>query len=262
MTKKVVALDLHSTEDYSIFQSLEGNRAINTAQVNRLANVVLNNSRFNYLNPIIVNEKLEVIDGQHRIEAFKKHQLKKDETREIFYLIYPGLTLKDARAINAGSKPWRPIDYAKAYALEGQRDYKTYLEFIDLYKLNHDITSRYLAIDEVSYNLNGFRDGDFRVKDEKLSHKLCEWLSEVGAFYPESIDHNDHEYKVWMNRGFALAFLKVAIHPRYSHRRMCEQMEGYARLLRDVPLKVTEMASALRQIYNRGQETKVDLGSN
>lgn len=259
MTNKIKSLDLYSTADLTIFQYLVGNRETNKSQINRLAKVVADNPLFNYLNPVIVNEKMEVIDGQHRIAAFQKFRDGLgDMTRVIYYLIYPGLSLSDARAINAGSKPWRPIDYAKAYAHDGNRNYKIYLEFINLYKLNHDVTARFLVLDGI-YTLNSFRDGEFKVKDATLSHKICEELSEVGELYQTITNYGDYS---WKNRNFALAFLDVAVHALYSHKRMMDQMKSHVRLLKNTPLTVTEMKATLRQIYNKGQDNKVDLADN
>ena len=63
-------LQIHSTNDLSVFKILEGNRNINLANVERLVKSIEENGFLQM--PIIVNENYEVIDGQHRLMAAKK----------------------------------------------------------------------------------------------------------------------------------------------------------------------------------------------
>ena len=64
-----IAGQIHWTTDYDIFKQLLGNREINYNHVRRL----IKSMQEEYLIvPIQVNEKMEVIDGQHRIAACKE----------------------------------------------------------------------------------------------------------------------------------------------------------------------------------------------
>ena len=60
----------YETKNYDQFKTLEGNRSIDQKNVNNIEQ----NMREHGVLPtvIIVNEKMEVIDGQHRIEALKR----------------------------------------------------------------------------------------------------------------------------------------------------------------------------------------------
>lgn len=62
-------LKTYITRDYSVFKYLSGNRDINLHNVNNIVKNVLENGLLPTI--VIVNENMEVIDGQHRIEAFK-----------------------------------------------------------------------------------------------------------------------------------------------------------------------------------------------
>jgi len=60
------------TTDYSKFNTLAGNRQVNIAHVKKLE------SSFDeeyLISPILVNEKFQIIDGQHRFEAAKNLKL-------------------------------------------------------------------------------------------------------------------------------------------------------------------------------------------
>ena len=62
------------TTDYSIFKKINGNRGISHSHVTKLTAAI---ARRNLLQlfPIIVNEKMEIVDGQHRLWAAKRLKL-------------------------------------------------------------------------------------------------------------------------------------------------------------------------------------------
>lgn len=59
---------IQKTNDYSIFKQVNFNREKNKKQVQNLKEIISQENRL-HLHPILVNEKMEVIDGQHRLEA-------------------------------------------------------------------------------------------------------------------------------------------------------------------------------------------------
>lgn len=62
--------EIKRTNNYDMFKRLEGNRFVDPKKVNKLKKSI---NEVGYIsNPIIVNEKMEVIDGQHRLEALKE----------------------------------------------------------------------------------------------------------------------------------------------------------------------------------------------
>ena len=63
--------NIQSTQDYTLFTYLSGNRPIDKGHVKRLIKSIEKNNRLN-LHPIIVNGKNEIIDGQHRHAAAKQ----------------------------------------------------------------------------------------------------------------------------------------------------------------------------------------------
>ncbi len=115
----------YCTKDYDIFKFLQGNRKINLHNVNNIVKNILDNGKLPTI--VIVNENMEVIDGQHRIEAFKQLGL------DVEYQIRKGLSLKDCIAYNISSKKWGMIDYINSYAERGIEDYITLKKCIDEY---------------------------------------------------------------------------------------------------------------------------------
>ena len=114
-------IEVFETSDYGIFKRLKGNR-----DVNNVKRIIKSIKSVGYImNPVIVNENMEVIDGQNRIEALQMLNL------PVHYYVVPGATIDTARALNLGRANWKPIDYAKSYAEEGNVSYQLLLNLMD-----------------------------------------------------------------------------------------------------------------------------------
>ena len=97
------------TSNYSQFKKLGGNRDVGSCK-----KLIKSIEKVGYIpNPIIVNEKMEVADGQHRLQACEELGI------PIAYIVIPGVTVETARNMNTGQKNWKNIDYIKSYAETG-----------------------------------------------------------------------------------------------------------------------------------------------
>ena len=100
--------------DYSRFHRLPDNRNVVESRVGKL---VASISEKYILNPIIVNEKMEIIDGQGRYEALKRLGL------PIHYIIAEGATSEDCRRTNKYNTKWSALDFAESYEKAGVESY-------------------------------------------------------------------------------------------------------------------------------------------
>ena len=82
---------IYKTTDYSLFKYLKGNRAITELHVRRLVESI---KEKDLQVPIIVDEKMNVVEGQHRLEAYKI------VGRPILYIVKDNVTLEDLRKLN------------------------------------------------------------------------------------------------------------------------------------------------------------------
>ena len=229
---------IQKSTDASIFTTLSGNRRINRAHVKRLEEAISEDAKVTLYNPILVNEKFEVIDGQHRLEAIKKLNL------PTYYIQVNGLKLNNAQALNKLSKPWSPVDYAKSYSDLGNGNYSVYLALKEEFGLNHDVLMRYVALDNP---ITGemFRAGKLIATDFVETQNLCLDLQAIGKFYPR--------YK---NRSFALAFMQVWQNENYDQRRMLMKLEQRPNAIEDRALPLDYIRD-LEAIFNHGLSQKV-----
>lgn len=114
---------VYKTSDLSIFKSIHGNRVPNLQHIKRLVHSIRNHGM--KCNPILVNEKLEVIDGQHRLMAAKQAET------FVYYIVINGYSLNEVHTLNLNQKNWAKQDFMDGYANMGVQSYLKLKKFIE-----------------------------------------------------------------------------------------------------------------------------------
>lgn len=109
-------METMTTTDYSIFKRLPGNRDVSEVRVQRIMDSIESVGWVS--NPILVNENMEVIDGQGRLEALKRMKL------PVEYHVIPGANINHCRAMNDVNKPWYGREFIQSFAETGDEGYK------------------------------------------------------------------------------------------------------------------------------------------
>lgn len=113
---------IQKTRDYDIFKSVSFNREKNKRHIESIKKIILKENLL-HLHPILVNEKMEVVDGQHRLEAAK------DLGLEIFY-IQDKISYEHILNSNLFQKKLVLEDVVKFYALKDA--IPSYIEFMEI----------------------------------------------------------------------------------------------------------------------------------
>ena len=114
--KKITSV--YQTDDYSKFKLVDGNRPIDHAK-----KIIESIKEIGMLwQPILVNERFEIIDGQGRFLAMKTLKL------PIIYIRQDGLTIKEVRYLNQNATIWKAKDYIHSYAV-GSDSRSSYTNF-------------------------------------------------------------------------------------------------------------------------------------
>lgn len=119
---KVVG-NIYEETDYSKFKKLSDNRDVLSG---RLSKLMASFSVKQILNPIIVNEKMQIIDGQGRYETLKKMG------KPIQYIVADGANSDDCKRMNRYNTKWSALDFAKSYAASGNQNYVNLLKACSL----------------------------------------------------------------------------------------------------------------------------------
>lgn len=118
---------VYKTSELEVFKPIKGNRPTNPMHIKRLAASIIQNGLLQ--NPIIVNEKMGVIDGQHRLDAAKL------SNSNIYYIIVKGYDLKEVQTLNINQKNWTKKDFMDGYAAMGIKPYIKLKDFINYNKV-------------------------------------------------------------------------------------------------------------------------------
>lgn len=155
------------TNDYSKFKLLEGNRPILERRKQRIRKSVRSHGQIHI--PIIVNEKMEIIDGQGRFEVFKEMGL------PIYYVIVNGLKLEDCVALNSVNGIWTLQEYVDCYAMMGNENYIRLNFLIKAHKRIPINAITFAAVGIVPGNTVGTGNADIKgggiiISDEQFMH--------------------------------------------------------------------------------------------
>ena len=94
--------EIRKTNNYEMFKNMIGNRKVKDKNYRKLLRSM---SEKQLIIPILVNEKLEIIDGQHRFNACKTLSL------PVYYYMIAGYEIDDVKRANLVSCNWNLEDY-------------------------------------------------------------------------------------------------------------------------------------------------------
>lgn len=184
---------VQTTKDYSRFKLMAGNRAVDYNQVKRMKREMERNPHLFAGNPILVNENDFIIDGQHRRQAAQ------ELGRPIYYIVVPGITLEETRALNVTQKHWTLMDFARSYADSGQESYIKFILAVNKYpNLAPAIIMKVLAGGQLHRLSENFRHGTFEI--ESYSQAMT---------YLEKIDRVRKKGEIIMNSPMAMSLLRL-----------------------------------------------------
>lgn len=229
-------LKVHRTKDLSIFKRINGNRPVNT----RYVEVLKEAFKKQYFDEIlIVNEKMEIIDGQHRLEAARALGF------SVQYVIKEGFGLKEVQDMNHGRKNWNSDDYLQSYAERGKRDYEILIAFKEKQPFTTNICA--LLLSTRRGNRARIAGGKFEAGSIALAEKNARILKDFGKFYGG-----------YVRRPFVLAVLSIMRNNNYSHAKMLKKLKYQVSKL--VHCSNTEQyVDLLERIYNYKSAKKVSL---
>lgn len=238
---KITNIITYETNAYSSFKKINGNRDIN---LNNVKNII-DNIKKNGLKPtiIIVNEKMEIIDGQHRIEALKQLNL------PVMYQIHKGLTLEDCIALNTSGKKWTLADYVISYATNGNQEYQ------ELCRLGCKYGKEFTMNNIVSIvNSKSMSNSGDAIKKGRLVLKYkgadAEKKLETISTYMEFFTHVVGRKEILIN-----LLSKLIAFDAIDQARLEEQIKKYAHIV-TTAVNHDEVLNKLEELYNYKRTVK------
>lgn len=168
MTTDEMHCNVYKTYNYDKFQFLEDNRHVKESRVKKIKESIDEVGLI--LQPVLVNEKYEIIDGQGRFNACKEKGL------PIYYVVQKGLGIEECRWLNKGQENWRVWDWINSFADGGNVDYQRFRTFVNNSRLSLSFITP-LAFD--NYVHNGTHDQaimDGKLKFSKRTANDARWV--------------------------------------------------------------------------------------
>lgn len=182
---------VYFTNDLTRFKIMGGNRIPNLNHIRRIKSSMNENGVL--MNPIIVNQMYEVVDGQHRLAAAKESK------KGIYYIIAKNYTLKEVHTLNLNQKNWTVKDYMHGYANIGVIPY---IKLKNFYENNNDFNvNDCIAMcsnvsgsnnntlfqkhrtDKKYYAKEVFEEGTWKGKDFNLAQEYADKIRNIKKYY-------------------------------------------------------------------------------
>ena len=226
---------VYKTSNLSIFKQIDGNRVPNLQHVKRLADSIRVYGM--KCNPILVNERMEVIDGQHRLMAAKEAE------SFVYYIIVDGYSLNEVHTLNLNQKNWTKKDFMEGYANMG---IESYIKLKKFYEINNDYSLPICIAfcnnttdnshNRLGVNSEVFDNGTWVGRDFNVAQ---EWSNKIRMIKPYFKFYNNNSFVGTMitlfkhnNFDFNEFMHKVRLKP--TALVICANREQYKTLIEDI----------------------------
>lgn len=170
---------IYSSRDYGKFKLIEANRAESTNHIKNLIASISGNPELSRSRPILINGRFEIIDGQHRFQAWQMLGL------PVYYSIEKTADIGTARSLNSTQRNWRIIDYLRSYVSEGNEIYSKINEIWEEYPIPLTQLLWFLSGRPGHSNIPLFKGGEFKLmKDKKTMYYRLDSLRELAGIIP------------------------------------------------------------------------------
>lgn len=232
---------VHSTQDYSQFKRLIGNRELTNKRIGIIKYSI---ETYGYIsNPIIINEKMEVIDGQGRLAALQELNL------PVEYRVIHGIGIEECWAMNLKPTGWSTADYVKSYAERGSVSYDMLLDLQAKYKHPLTTIAAIARLGSAGYSISKcLRSGEFILTNEEYS-RANRILRYLNNFFDAQSEIKGRKESFFMGLAFAASL------PNVDLERMDRVVHERANMIHP-PACIKNFLADLTTVYNKG------LGAN
>jgi hypothetical protein len=247
---------VYKTHHYDAFRPLVGNRDKDNAHIRRL---MLAFEKAYLISPIIVNEKMEIIDGQHRYDAAKTSGL------PVYFILIEGYSLKEVQLLNTNSSNWDKKDYLESFSEIGKENYQIMKKFkedfpefgisVHIMLLTnttsaHKGSNKQKTIEGHKINIKAFENGDLVIPDINKSYENANLILSTKPFYSG--------YK---RAFYVAALMSLFKHPKYDHNIMLKKLNLQPTALKHCA-NVNQYKELLEDIYNFKSREKISFKYN
>jgi hypothetical protein len=172
-----------------------------------------------HLFPIVVNEKFEVIDGQHRLATAMRLQI------PVYYLVDGNVTKADIAMVNNNRKGWAAIDFVNYYEQEGLDEFKKLRYIITNYGLPVIGASRLISKSADTFYSGGSQSDNIRSgKVDATDFELAKVICEIGRVLRSK---SEHSQKSWFLMDIKNVIVRYKVDPNFALKRLKQRMPEF-----------------------------------
>lgn len=235
-TDKVIG-KVYTTNNLEQFKMMQSNRELR----GRVKTVKASIEKHGWINsPIVCNERMEVVDGQARLQACKELGC------GLSYTVVHGLDVHDCRVLNSVGNVWTYQDYIYSYADAGIQDYRYIQQIVT--KMTNEWGS--FSVDILQQMLGKSRKEDIKDGTAKMSmeqyNEACKHISFVAPFIPVL-----KGIGIYGERLYGALFFASRKMPEYARERLLDAFKARAKyVLTAKPGRMVDAIKAIDEIYN------------
>lgn len=224
---------IYVTYNYDLFKNIKVNRVVNRSNYAKLYKSF---KKQQLITLVMVNEKYEIIDGQHRAIICKELGL------PIYFYIVPSYGVKQLSMAQVSSS-WVNKDFLHQYAENNQEDYIWFDEFISENGMSINNAQKIISLitkDTLNKIRYSFENGDFKINTDTRI--------EMEKFI---VALKDFDFFECYTRGsFVSAFLELYFYGSYDHEVMKNKLKSRKHILTKQINKDAYLELMTEEIYS------------
>lgn len=235
---------IYSTTNYDDFVFRTANRDVDLSHIDRIAeNMKENGWKGAPIEVSILDDgKYQIEDGQHRYMAAKKSKT------PVKFMVVEKMSIYDVATKNSMKKGWKGSDYVKAYADDGNYNYKRLKNLED--EFPNATLSDILDVVVGKHKQENLKKGYVKVDDIKF-YKAREVLKSL-TMMNESLNAIGIKTVASYKRVLIDLLLNEIIDPQ----RMIDKLDNYGRMLLPPSATRDQAMGYLEALYNYHQRDK------
>lgn len=237
-------MKIHTESNYKQFRILKGNRPLVPGKVKKLIDTVKSGLNLFQYCPILVNEDMYVIDGQHRLEACKQLKF------TVYYVIVPNISLVQIAQMNAVSTRWKASDFFNCFIQTGNKDYEVLKDFQTRYNLSINAACSLLMNGSAPTGGDAsgtFKEGKFQVRHKEKAEKIMKAVYD----YSQCVEDD----KILGNRNFIRAIQILLATEPYKHKEVVDKLLSKKSKIQ-VKSDYKQFIFHIEELFNRGNSIR------
>lgn len=212
MKKKTTDIMVYETSDYQEFKILKENRSVTPARLKKIKTSI---EKHGYRpQPILCNDKMEVIDGQGRLKVCEELGI------PVLFLIDPDADIELCRDMNSSMTNWGLDDFILSYASEDVGDYSTIFDMVAKFSRKglNTMTILAVALGASTCNINKVKAGELELSlpRDEIERRL-DWIVDmIELAKPKAISR----------RSYLDALVRIILIPSVDRKRLYQKVKA------------------------------------